>query len=128
MFIDGIPQLEKPHLKTKPFSSQKVPLTPSFDTEAQEAIEYDGTQPLDPKATISGAVVFENVKSVYVQRAGKVVEAYLARDGLDHGVVRVENGRMVCYGPQYICLETKAFAGATRIDLEGGSIASVFFW
>ncbi|KAF8904152.1 hypothetical protein CPB85DRAFT_1225892 [Mucidula mucida] len=123
VFIDGIPQLEKPHLKTKPFSSQKVPLTPSFDTEAQEAIEYDGTQPLDPKATISGAVVFENVKSVYVQRAGKVVEAYLARDGLDHGVVRVENGRTVCYGPQYICLETKAFAGATRIDLEGGSIA-----
>ncbi|KAF9012180.1 composite domain of metallo-dependent hydrolase [Hymenopellis radicata] len=123
VYIDGIPQLEIPHLIPKPLSSQKVPLTPNFDTEAKEAVKYDGTQPLDPKATISGAVVFENVKSVYVQRAGKVVEAYFARNGLGNGVVHVENGKMLCYGSQYVCLETKAFAGATRIDLEGGSIA-----
>ncbi|KAF9001214.1 hypothetical protein BDZ89DRAFT_1146986 [Hymenopellis radicata] len=123
VYIDGIPQLEIPHLIPKPLFSQKVPLTPNFDAEAKEAVKYDGTQPLNPKATISGAVVFENVKSVYVQRAGKVVEAYFARNGLGNGVVHVENGKMSCYGSQYVCLETKAFSGATRIDLEGGSIA-----
>ncbi len=91
--------------------------------EARDAVEYDGTQALEPKATISGAVVFENVTSVYIQREAEVVEAYLAQDGLGNGVILVENGRMVCYGSQYACLETKAFAGATRIDLEGGSVA-----
>lgn len=126
VYIDGIAQLINPYVVDKPASSQHIPNTPAFDLEAKDALEYDGLPPLDPKLAFSGAVVFANVGSLYIQSGGKIVEVFVARKAGENGVVYVENGKMVCHGMQPACLEWKSFAGAPMIDLEGGSIACVF--
>ena len=62
VFIDGIAQLDDAFVSEKPAIFQKVPKTPNFDREAENAIKYDGLPPLAPEKTISGTVIFINVK------------------------------------------------------------------
>ena len=76
VWIDGIAQLESPHLLVKPASFQKVPETPNFDKEARETVEYEGLPPLEPKRLDKeDYLVIHNVASMYEK---------VLHPGLDH--------------------------------------------
>lgn len=118
VFIDGIPQLESPHVVKKPKTFQHAPSVPNFDKEAQEAVEHDGLPPLEPTAVKIRPIVFVNVKSVLTPDDEGVHELFSATDGGTLGTVVAENGHITCVG---VC--STDFADATIIDLEAGSIS-----
>ncbi|RDX49485.1 composite domain of metallo-dependent hydrolase [Lentinus brumalis] len=127
VWIDGIPQIETPHLLSKPAAFQERPHTPNFDKEKEETLKYDGLPPLEPKPSRSRTVVFTNVKSVYLRDEQRIREAFAAEsdDALAAGVVVALDGRLQCVGSA-----SSACASSVRgsddveyIDLQGGSIA-----
>ncbi|KAH9846908.1 carbohydrate esterase family 9 protein [Lenzites betulinus] len=123
VWIDGIAQLEAPHLLFKPAAFQKPPVTPNFDKEAKEAVEYDGLPPLEPKPAKARTVIFTNVSSVYLREDGAVLEAYSARDG--PGTVAVRDGKLSCTGGRLSACASAAGNedDAEFVDLEGGAIS-----
>jgi imidazolonepropionase-like amidohydrolase len=120
VFIDGIAQLHSPHVGDKPQSFQRLPRVPNFDKEAANAIKYEGLPPLHPKKA-SSAVLFTNVKAVYIPASGHVQQVFSARHD-SFGIVLVHNGVVNCTGLQPSCLTTAISADAQVIDLRGGSI------
>ena len=122
MFIDGIPQLEKPQGLVKPEPYQSYPKVPNFDREAKEAVKYEGLPPLKP-ARPSKDAIFIGVKSLCARHntSGEVVLKRVANG--DNGVVIVHDGKVVCAGSNAQCEVMKAnMAGVPIVDLEGGSI------
>ena len=126
VWIDGIAQIDAPHLLSKPAAFQKLPHTPNFDKERELTLKYDGFPPLEPKPSRSRTVVFTNVKTVYLRSEQAIREAFVAQsdDALFFGVVVVRDGKVQCFGSA-----TSACASSVRdaeevqyIDLEGGSI------
>ncbi|KAI9060397.1 carbohydrate esterase family 9 protein [Trametes sanguinea] len=125
VWIDGLAQLDAPHLLSKPASLQRPPKTPNFDKEAEDAVKYDGLPPLDPVPSKARTVVFTNVSSVYLREAGDVSEVYSARteSGAD-GVVVVRDGKVVCAGSaDSACVADDVREDAEYIDLEGGAVS-----
>ncbi|KAJ6577402.1 carbohydrate esterase family 9 protein [Mycena capillaripes] len=118
VFVDGIPQLENPHVVNKPNTFQHTPPVPNFDKEAKDAVEYDGLPPLEPTASTAHSVVFVNVQSVFTPGASGVEELFLATDGGTLGTVVAEKGQITCVG---VC--SMNVADATVIDLKAGSIS-----
>ncbi|OSC98900.1 carbohydrate esterase family 9 protein [Trametes coccinea BRFM310] len=126
VWIDGLAQLDAPHLIAKPAFLQKPPKTPNFDREAKEAVRYDGLPPLEPVPAKARTVVFANVSSVYLRQGMNVNEVYSARvDSGSLGVVLVRDGRIECVGSaNSACVATAAVGrDAEHIDLEGGAVS-----
>ncbi|KAG5648505.1 hypothetical protein DXG03_003116 [Asterophora parasitica] len=122
VFIDGIPQLESPHVAQKPQNYNDLPKVPNFDKEAVEAVKYEGLPPLAPKKATGDVVVFTNVRSVYKRTADAVKLLFASETEL--GVAVAQNGSLVCSGVHVDCLTAlDGAADATFVDLEGGSIA-----
>ncbi|KAJ7284617.1 carbohydrate esterase family 9 protein [Mycena rebaudengoi] len=119
VFIDGIPQLDKPHVNEKPDAFQARPVVPNFDKEAQEAVKYEGLPPLEPSKVTAIPVVFVNVRSVFTATSSGIQEVLSVADDKALGTVIVENGEITCSG---IC-DTNSIVGANVVDLEGGSIS-----
>ncbi|KAH9176445.1 carbohydrate esterase family 9 protein [Lactarius sanguifluus] len=106
VYIDGIAQIEFPHVVEKPNSLQSVPKVPNFDSEAARAVEYEGLPPLLPNESYIGDVLFKN--------------------GIHSGVVMVLNGTVACLGPENSCSLDEfsdSHAPPRIIDLKGGSIS-----
>lgn len=122
VFIDGIPQLETPHVVNKPAAWQQRPRVPNFDKEAADAVKYEGLPPLTPAKSDSGVVLFTNVKSVYKRAGGDVQVAYTSGDA-DLGVVVVHNGVIACSGGYKSCVTPALLGSAEVVNLQGGSIA-----
>ncbi|KAI0266867.1 carbohydrate esterase family 9 protein [Gloeopeniophorella convolvens] len=127
VYIDGIAQLDAPHILHKPDSLQSAPKVPNFDREASETLKYDGLPPLLPNDTHVGDVLFKNVKGLFLPDAdGENVEDAFSVRNLDSGVVLVHNGSVACFGPSE---STCSFDDLTHgtpvrvIDLKGGSIS-----
>ncbi|KIY68393.1 hypothetical protein CYLTODRAFT_421612 [Cylindrobasidium torrendii FP15055 ss-10] len=121
VYIDGIPQLEAPVIRSaRPASSQVAPKTPVFDDEARAALGHDGLPPLDPVISTSETVIFENVNSVFLEENGKVVEVFRAGNGGVLGQVVVKTGSVLCHG---FCANEELWSDVKRVDLEGGSLA-----
>lgn len=124
MFIDGIPQLDFPHVVSKPKTFQDLPKVPNFDREAEEAVVFEGLPPLLPERTSTDVILFTNVNSVILPRRGDLAEAYSA-PGDETGVVVVRNGDITCYGSEAAC----SLDGLTEgervhvVDLQGGAIS-----
>ncbi|KAK7032843.1 carbohydrate esterase family 9 protein [Favolaschia claudopus] len=118
VFIDGIPQLETPHVVEKPDAFQQAPSVPNFDKEAKAAVEYEGLPPLEPTPVKTRPVVFVNVLSVFAPGADGVEELFSAQDSNTLGTVVAVDGQLTCVG---VC--SVDFADATVIDLEAGSIS-----
>ncbi|KAH7928042.1 hypothetical protein BV22DRAFT_1083961 [Leucogyrophana mollusca] len=124
VWIDGISQLESPHVSTKPATSQEAPTTPNFDKEAADAVKYDGLPPLAPVRSKTGFIVFGNISSVFARSGGEIQQVYSAMDVSERGVVVVKDGAMTCHGVKSNCLDALASVeDAEWIDLEGGSIS-----
>jgi hypothetical protein len=124
VFIDGIPQLDLPHVASKPETFQDLPKVPNFDREAEEAVVFEGLPPLLPERTSTDIILFTNVNSVIIPRRGDLAEAYSA-SGDETGVVVVRNGDITCYGSEDAC----SLDGLTEgervhvVDLQGGAIS-----
>ena len=124
VFIDGIPQLDIPHVVSKPGTFQDLPKVPNFDREAEEAVAFEGLPPLLPERASADIILFTNVKSVILPRRGDLAEAYSAL-GNETGVVVVRNGEITCYGSEAACsLDDLAEGDRVRVvDLQGGEIS-----
>jgi len=124
VFIDGILQLDIPHVVSKPGTFQDLPKVPNFDREAEEAVAFDGLPPLLPERASADVILFTNVNSVILPRRGDLAEAYSAL-GDETGVVVVRNGEMTCYGSEVACsLDDLTEGDRVRVvDLRGGEIS-----
>lgn len=124
VFIDGISQLDAPHVVPKPEAFQELPKVPNFDREAEEAVVFEGLPPLLPEMTLTDIVLFTNVNSVILPRRGNLAEVYSA-PGDQVGVVVVRNGDITCYGAEVTCTLDDLTEGerVRVVDLQGGSIS-----
>lgn len=102
-------------------------MTPDFDKEAAQAVEYEGLPPLQPSKRVRN-VVFTNVKSVWSRvDDGVGIEQTFDASALDgtsdkkRTVVVVENGNLKCTGTRLTCA-VESLVGYETIDLEGGSL------
>ncbi|KAJ3568393.1 hypothetical protein NP233_g5742 [Leucocoprinus birnbaumii] len=126
VFVDGVPQFSGAIKTEKPDNYQQVPRVPNFDKDAQEAVEYDGLPPLEPKKKTEETVVFTNVQTVYRPNNYRVKREFTVKNGDENGVVVVKNGRIICSGGQQArCLTDNLLADpkVTLVDLKGGSIS-----
>ncbi|KAI0266870.1 carbohydrate esterase family 9 protein [Gloeopeniophorella convolvens] len=124
VFIDGIPQLEAPHVVRKPDSFQDLPKVPNFDREAEEAVAFEGLPPLLPTKASTDTVLFTNVRSVILPGRDGLSEAYTAQHD-ESGVVMVQNGSVTCYGTEAAC-SPGSIADGVRVrvvDLQGGAVS-----
>lgn len=119
VYIDGIPQIDKPFTIEKPRDLQRVPVTPNFDKEAEEVLKYDGLPPLEPKKADSDTVVFTNMSSIYIRHGRDIIRVFSATKHEEAGTVVVQNGVVTCAGK---CSLASTSLATPRIDLEGGSI------
>lgn len=123
VYIDGIAQLESPHVNTKPASSQTAPKVPNFDEEREAVLKYEGLPPLTP-AKKAKNVIFENVKSVFYR---DTATASLVQKDYDNNnsVIVVENGEIFCAGSRADCLTREIHSSSSYeiVDLEGGVLA-----
>lgn len=108
---------------------QDIPETPNFGREAKEAVEYEGLPPLAPKKSITGTIVFKNVKSVIIRVAEGDAIAFLfdTQDEM-YANVFIRVGKIACAGAAATCLAQFEEAN-TIIDLKGGAISPglIFF-
>lgn len=124
VFIDGIPQLDVPHVVSKPGTFQDLPKVPNFDREAEAAVAFEGLPPLLPEMASADVILFTNVNSVILPRRGDLAEAYSAL-GDETGVVVVRNGEITCYGSEDACSMDDLTEGdrVRVVDLQGGEIS-----
>jgi hypothetical protein len=118
VFIDGIAQLESPHVVHKPRSFQKPPIVPTFSREAAEAVEYEGLPLLEPKRADSDVVIFENVKNLFLPTVNGIQNVLYVQSG-EFGVVVVRNGSILCSGLQASCLTSEDPEIYRVVDLQG---------
>ena len=130
VWIDGIAQLPGDPL-AKPAKQgrgwQEVPKVPTWDTEREEAVEFEGLPPLGPKQSVAGKVVLNNVKSVWVRTGEEGVKPrWTGRNEDERGTVVLAGGRIFCAGTEGRCLDAAEDVDVTRgdvvIDLQGGSV------
>ncbi|KAF8530567.1 hypothetical protein BU17DRAFT_35761 [Hysterangium stoloniferum] len=131
VYIDGIAQLKTPYNVEKPGVFQDRPITPNFDKEAAQAIEYEGLPPLRPSKVLEN-IVFTNVNNVWSRvDSGTGIQNTFDSAAFSnslqgrHTVVVVENGRIKCAGSNMTC-QTDNLVGFATVDLQGGSLAPGF--
>ncbi|KAH9176442.1 carbohydrate esterase family 9 protein [Lactarius sanguifluus] len=124
VFIDGIPQLDAPHVVSKPDKFKDLPKVPNFDREAEEAVTFEGLPPLLPKRASTDFVLFTGVRSVILPGRDYLAELFSAQED-EAGVVAVQNGDIICYGTAAACsLDNLADGERVRVvDLQGGAIS-----
>lgn len=125
VYIDGIPQLESPHVVPRPASAQVEAPSADYSSERQEVISSHGDPDLAPVARVP-SVLFVNVGSVVARQNGELKEIYTSKGlvgGDEEGKVVIRDGAIVCVGS---CKELLAATGETAttpvVDLKGGSI------
>ncbi|KAH9935455.1 uncharacterized protein B0H18DRAFT_975763 [Fomitopsis serialis] len=116
VFIDGIPQLESPHVVPKPASFQRTPKVPNFDKEAADAVKYEGLPPLASSKSSPSSIIFTDVKSVFMRAGGAVREVCTAQDA-ELGAVIVENGAVTCSGTYASCVTPNLLAHAEIVNI-----------
>ena len=128
VFIDGIAQLEAPHIVSKPKAYQQTPRVPNFKNDAQKAVDYEGLPPLVPnKSPINSTIIFKNVKSIYQKKGGVIEQILFPQETGSFSTVIIRNGSIICSGDK-TCSEMVPLDSAfsSTIDLEGGSISPGF--
>ncbi|EMD37398.1 hypothetical protein CERSUDRAFT_114069 [Gelatoporia subvermispora B] len=120
VWIDGIPQLERPHSHAKPAEAQHVPKVPNFDEEADKTLEFDGLPPLEAEQVKGQTVVFTNVSTVILRDAAGLHETYATTS--QDGVVVVKDGAITCHGTMPSCSSFVEGTKERHVNLEGGAI------
>ncbi|OWZ77540.1 amidohydrolase [Cryptococcus neoformans Bt85] len=114
-YIDGIPQILKPHVVEKPAEAQKIFPEGKWDDEIAEAIITRGDPDRRPKKSASN-ILFQGVTSFYL--GTDKFDLSVFEQGKKGDVV-VKGGEIICVG-KCIVEEDLDFE---VIDLKGGSIA-----
>ncbi|GJJ16001.1 hypothetical protein Clacol_010280 [Clathrus columnatus] len=130
VYIDGIPQLEHPHINEKPALSQKAPTVPNFDKEREAAVKHEGLPPLTPAKQVKN-VVFKGVKSIFIKNTvTNTVEELNLKTGdytsRENSIVVIEDGKISCIGVHATCSEFLSSSSYESVDLENGTLASSF--
>lgn len=127
VFIDGIAQLEAPHIVSKPKNYQRTPRVPNFNNDAQKAVKYEGLPPLAPKKIpINTSIIFKNVKSLYQKKGGVIEQVLLPQKTGNFSTIVIRNGSIVCSGDELCSKVAPLDPAFLTIDLEGGSISPGF--
>jgi hypothetical protein len=107
--------------------TQRAPKVPNFDKEAEQAVKYEGLQPIGSNKLLR-SVAFVNVNSVYRRFAngtdGQSIIAQHFANGT--GAVVVVDGHIICVDKIDRCIEgffSTNHNGVDLIDLNGGSIS-----
>ncbi|PPQ63486.1 hypothetical protein CVT24_005143 [Panaeolus cyanescens] len=119
VFIDGIPQFEKPYVSKKSNQLQRRPSTPNFSKEKQDAIKYDGLPPLETTKT-GDIVLFTNVSKVFTRNGYDIQEMTSKSQGAVD--VLIQGAEIICIGAGVSC-GTGNYSSAHKVDLQGGSIS-----
>ncbi|WVQ81918.1 hypothetical protein IAT38_004045 [Cryptococcus sp. DSM 104549] len=114
-YIDGIPQIIKPHVVEKPAEAQEIFPEGHWEKEAAEAIESRGDPDLRPKRSVKN-VVFQDVAAFYL--AGEKYDLSTFEEGKRANVV-VSDGEITCVGRCAVDQDLEF----EIVDLKGGSIA-----
>jgi imidazolonepropionase-like amidohydrolase len=114
-YIDGIPQIIKPVVISKPESAQVISKPGKYDKEAAEAQATRGNPDLRPKKSNKN-IIFQDVGNFYLPGHKLSMMALSESTGTD---VIVMDGEISCVG-QCAVAEGLEFE---VIDLKGGSIA-----
>ncbi|KAF6761228.1 hypothetical protein DFP72DRAFT_959128 [Ephemerocybe angulata] len=127
VFIDGIPQLEKPFFTDKPDFFQHAPEVPNFDEEAKDAIKYDGLPPLETHKSKKDVVIFTNVTSLHIRVGSHIIKEVFdvssAGTSSKGQSVVVKDGEVQCFSGQEECLASFVNPSVEWVSLEGGSIS-----
>ncbi|KAM6500145.1 hypothetical protein JOM56_003159 [Amanita muscaria] len=130
VFIDGIPQLDDPHIVWKPPNAQETPANPNWDCEAKNAVKWDGLPPLQghKRGLKAGeAIRFERVKSAWITTEdGAIVNAFKEDEDesiAKGGSVIIQDGKIICIENKRDSCEDASVTGDLVIDLNGGSLA-----
>ncbi|KAG6864679.1 hypothetical protein C0991_007921 [Blastosporella zonata] len=146
VYIDGIAQLENPHVLVKPDVLQDAPETPNWDAEADAAVEYEGLPPLRGRkvrwggreedddahahahsSNATGGVKFVNVANMWMQDDDGHVHTVFEENSASfeneagNSVVVRDGSFIICSG------ENLSLCGDEHVeevvDLEGGSLS-----
>ena len=120
VYIDGIPQIEKPVILEKPGSAQYPPIVPSFEAETEATLAHTGLPPIDVDQSTSDTIIFRNVSSVWIRYGWDIRKVFGRTSGSDEGTVVVRNGSLDCYNE---CDLTLYGGHIMEVDLAGGSIS-----
>ncbi|KAL7420676.1 hypothetical protein Q5752_004627 [Cryptotrichosporon argae] len=110
-YIDGIPQIIKPHVVDKPAAAQEISPAGEYDDEAAEAVAARGDPYLWPKKTTK-SVIFQGVDNLFLGTVNTL-------DAKNSTVV-VTNGEISCVGDCALVLAD--VADYDLVDLKGGSL------
>jgi imidazolonepropionase-like amidohydrolase len=117
-YIDGIPQVIKPHVVKKPEAAQEITEEGHYEKETAEVIATRGDPDLRPKHR-SHNIIFTGVSNLYLPELGDSL-----KEGEAPGTVIVENGLVKCIGQS--CASQHAFLKDVKYDeihLENGSLS-----
>ncbi|CAK5276604.1 unnamed protein product [Mycena citricolor] len=121
VYIDGIPQIEKPFVTPKPASLQNAPATPNWDKETNNTLAFDGLPPLEGRLN-RGLVKFVGVKSLWTRSVeGNGLDRNTGYGGNTSFSVIVGNGKVLCSSDS-ACAHLDA-GDIETVDLEGGSLS-----
>ena len=109
-YIDGIPQIVKPHVTEKPAAAQEITKPGDYADEIAEALLTRGEPDLKPKKQAK-AVIFEGVNNMFMGGVARVM-------GAGDRVV-VQDGKMTCVGACEV--EMAKGIEIEVVDLKGGS-------
>ena len=124
VYIDGIAQLDKPQVLSKPSKLQTLPKTPNWDKEAEESVRWDGVPPLIGKhgATIGKTTRIIGVKSVWRYGVKGHIEPLFDDSEGEGRSVLFQDGLLVCVSDR----TSNSSCGRPEdevVDLKGGSLA-----
>ena len=131
VFIDGIPQIEKPFTVHKSQKLQTPPHTPDWSQEIKDAIKYQGLPPIVPHSGEAGGVLFTNIGHVWdLQGSGsstKVTKFDSASGSNARGTAYFYGGKLVCssfaFGGLNSPCPSRFQNEVMVVDLKGGSLA-----
>jgi hypothetical protein len=134
VFIDGIPQLDHPHVVRKPDQLQRTPASPDWDCEAKEAIKWEGLPPLQGRKRVlrrGQAIRFERVSSAWIKDEDGEIKNAFDEDNEDNvepyadGVVVIRDEKVDCIGRERDSCKNANTATMSEdlvVDLKGGSL------
>ena len=125
VYIDGIPQIEKPYVTEKPDVFQHLPKTPNFDREKNDTLRFDGLPPLAPICHESNLIAFTNVNSVHIKNGSSVTQLVNVAAGASSFTVLAHKGKLTVCGSDATECGPSILADIKQIDLQGGSISWV---
>ncbi|KAK2463226.1 hypothetical protein APHAL10511_004881 [Amanita phalloides] len=123
VYIDGIPQLEKPYIVEKPPTFQELPKRPNFDKERNDTLKFDGLPPLEPDHSDEDTIAFTNVNNVHIKNGSTVTQLVSATAASGMFTVLARKGKIMLCASDIPECGSSSLTRVKQVNLEGGSIS-----